>query len=354
MKTQIIRVGVKNFPPAHGGVERMAYSTINGLANDFDFTVFTEWHNDLPPPQGINVIEFKPGIFAKIRQIRAEVRDKKRTILHFQRETFMPFAVLFACMGYTVVASIHGCAWRLKKWGWIYRIAFYVFDVLACNLARRTFFVGDVDRRAFRHWTVKKLYHIPNGVPLCECLDRPREKDMVFVGRMAVEKNLVRVIDEAENAGRYLDLYGPFDVRHPEYRELILKRLETCNFVKWFGAARPEELYSVLCNYSCFVNISFAEGMPTAVLEAAACGLRLYLSDIPQHRMLGFGDAAYFHPEHFSFPPRPKDGRRYSVANAGKVALNYSIDGVIDQYRSLYRSLEKHDETAASKRGSNT
>lgn len=338
LRPQLIRVGVKNFPPAHGGVEKMAYSTICGLKDEFDITVFTEWKNVLPPPEGIRVVEFVPGVLGKIRQIRAAVRDKQTTIIHFQRETFTPFAIIFSLMGYKVVSSIHGCAWRLKKWGLFYRTVFYILDILVCNIATRTFFVGEADRQSFVKFSFRRLYHIPNGVPLCQLVDKKRTKDMVYVGRMAIEKNLLHIIDEAEKAKRNLDIFGPFDDRHADFREAVLQHLGKSKFAKWLGPISPENLYETLTDYRYFVNVSFAEGMPTAVLEAAACGLNLYLSDILQHRMLMFPDAQYFSPNKFSFP-REINEHGFSDKNVQVVKNRYSIDGVIELYRQLYMSL---------------
>lgn len=66
-----------------------------------------------------------------------------------------------------------------------------------------------------------------------------------------------------------------------------------CDFIGW--VASPED---VLEQAGCFVNPSEGEGLPNTVLEAAAYGLPLILSDIPVHRQIAeaVGMSEYLFP----------------------------------------------------------
>lgn len=45
MKRCIFRIGIKNFPAAHGGVEAATYNFVQATKDRYDFTIFTVWDN---------------------------------------------------------------------------------------------------------------------------------------------------------------------------------------------------------------------------------------------------------------------------------------------------------------------
>jgi glycosyltransferase involved in cell wall biosynthesis len=89
------------------------------------------------------------------------------------------------------------------------------------------------------------------------------------------------------------------------------------------------------------------EGLPNAVMEAAACGTALLLSDIPGHRALVDDGAAWF------VDPGDVDGvaealvsavdddqqRRRRAAAAAAAARQWSIPAMAAQYASIYQQI---------------
>ena len=146
---------------------------------------------------------------------------------------------------------------------------------------------------------------IANGLPLEE-LERvaaadPKEHGLsgdaplvVFVGRLDAGKNVGTVIDVLARVTRegpaqgLLCGSGPLldEVRQRLAREGLRERVRAPGQV----AAVP----ALLKRASVFLSLSRYEGMPNAVMEAAALGCPIVLSDIPSHREVLSPDEALF------------------------------------------------------------
>ena len=140
VKKQIFRIGIKNFPAAHGGVETCTQYFVESTLGKYDFTIFTVWPN-CPLPEkfaGVKVHQLAKGWFGRFRQIRSAVIDKKNTILDFQMEIFVPLAIIFSMLGYNVVSTIHGRSWWNVKISLPVRWIICLVDILGVNLVRRT------------------------------------------------------------------------------------------------------------------------------------------------------------------------------------------------------------------------
>jgi len=161
---------------------------------------------------------------------------------------------------------------------------------------------------------------------------------MVFVGRLSPEKNVMSLICAAEASQLSLDLYGPLDQHDPDFVSEVLHVLSACRYVRWRGPIPFGEVRQTLQEYRVFVNPSFSEGMPVSVLEAAAEGLYLVLSDIPQHRLLQFPACHYVDPHHMSF-----DGLVGNLldgaANYGHVRQKYGIENMVASYLKVYQEV---------------
>ena len=145
VKKQIFRIGIKNFPAAHGGVESATYNFVKASQNKYDFTVFTVWDNPTVvnnEVDGVKVYQLAKGWCRRFLQLKRAVKDKKNTVLHFHMEIFIPLAIVFSLLGYNVVSSIHGLSWHNPKIGWFMRKLIWITDILGVNLVRRMVFVS--------------------------------------------------------------------------------------------------------------------------------------------------------------------------------------------------------------------
>ena len=341
MKKQIFRIGIKNYPAAHGGVEMCTYNFVKATKHKYNFTIFTVWDNPSVKNgeiDGVKVFQLKKGWIARFNQIRSAVVDKRNTILDFQMAIFIPLAIVFSFFGYNVVSSIHGISWGNPKIPRYMQFIMFFVDVLGANFARRSMYVAKHNYDEMRHWTLRKLYHNPNGSPVSRNIVHSPSKDLVFIGRISIQKNLLNLIDAVEIAKRHLDLYGPIDEREVSHADEFRRKLENAHYAHYCGALKSEEVYDVLGQYKCFVNPSWSEASPVAVMEAGANGLYLYLSDVAGHRNLGFPDVHYFPAKKIDLPT--VDMVR-SDSNIQWHREHLSIEANLVRYEALYNSFER-------------
>jgi len=216
-------------------------------------------------------------------------------------------------------------------------LAFYILDILACIIVSKVVFVGKEDYRHFSKiifW--RKLYYVPNGVETNSLICSDDTSKCVFIGRISPEKNVLKLIEMFSTGDKKITIYGPFDKHDPSYGDKVMQAINNNFNVSYGGILAHTEINATLSKYNTFYNISFSEGMPVSVLEAASVGLNLVLSNIPQHRDLKFHDAVYVDP----YAPNVMENfKGKSVKNKMYVENNYSIQQTVDQYRKLYEQL---------------
>jgi glycosyltransferase involved in cell wall biosynthesis len=122
-----------------------------------------------------------------------------------------------------------------------------------------------------------------------------------------------------------------------EHTARIKSLLEKSPNTHYCGVLKPEEIYETLGNYKCAVNPSKSEASPNAVIEAGACGLYLYLSDIPGHRNVGYSDVYYFDKDNIELPAVDACLQRSKV-NVEHHRCNLSISKQILEYSKVYES----------------
>jgi len=337
MKMRVLHIGPKNFPPAHGGVEKSIYDLVTHFEGVESF-VAVEWDQ----PNSGNTIVLPKGLLRRARELEDFVAKRRVDILHFNKEGFIPLALwFFLARRARVVLTIRGCAWRLRKWSLPIRIAFYLLDLAACLLLPRVVFVG---RRDFDHFAKlfpwRQFYFIPNGVMAHNFRTRGGAGRFVFVGRISEEKNLLRLVNWFNGSQAELTIFGPIDGRNGEYAQRVLSAIDKSRNVRYGGALPHTQLFDTLAQFGAFINPSCSEGMPVSVLEAASVGLTLVLSDIRQHRDLGFPDAIYVSPVADTVPDLERVGG-YSHANVAVVEERYSLSSTCARYEDLYTELTR-------------
>jgi len=330
---KILHVGPKNYPPAHGGVEKSVHDIIQ-LIEGIESFIFVEWRQS--ESEFVRVLP--NGIFKQIRAIRELIKSHNINIIHFHKETFIPHSLYFSI--FTKAKSVHsirGCAWRLERWAWYYRFAFYILDILACIFVSAVVFVGKEDYRHFSRivfW--RKLHCIPNGIEKHSLVCSDDITKCVFIGRISPEKNVLRLIEMFSSGEKYLTIYGPFDKHDLSYRDRVLSAIDANVNVSYGGILSHTEVLSTLSKFNTFYNISFSEGMPISVLEAASVGLNLVLSNISQHVDLKFPDVLYVNPH---YPNVQRKFNSKSMSNKRHAEKNFSILHTVDAYRKLYNAL---------------
>ncbi len=134
-----------------------------------------------------------------------------------------------------------------------------------------------------------KLSVIPNFVD--ESLFHPiaseKRYDLIFVGRMDRQKNLVALLEALESLDRSIAMVGGVSRQSlDDSGEAYFERLKTRfgdlgGRVHWLGRKPNRELPGLLNQARAFILPSIVEGHPRALIEAMACGLPIIGSDVP-------------------------------------------------------------------------
>jgi glycosyltransferase involved in cell wall biosynthesis len=126
----------------------------------------------------------------------------------------------------------------------------------------------------------RKLVVIPNYVDtgLFRPMDVPKNRtSIVFVGRIAPEKNLVSLIEAIRDLDVTLTIVGEGNLR-PALQD---KFTDLASKLTWEGGVPNSELPELM-NRSCvFVLPSLYEGHPKSLIEAMACGIPVIGCDSP-------------------------------------------------------------------------
>ncbi|MBO5094458.1 MAG: glycosyltransferase family 4 protein [Lachnospiraceae bacterium] len=117
-----------------------------------------------------------------------------------------------------------------------------------------------------------------------------QEKRVVFVGRLSQVKNLFHIIQAVGELGWGLDIYG-----NGELKERLEEFAENKGFdVHFCGIVANAKLPAIYNQYKYYILASLSEGMPKTLLEAMACGLICFGTDIPGIReIIADGENGY-------------------------------------------------------------
>ena len=135
----------------------------------------------------------------------------------------------------------------------------------------------DLKRIKKKH-NIKNIVCVPNfiDIKIFFPLGLLPKKELVYIGRLSEEKNLIHLIISLRETNFNLDIYGEGNLKEK------LKNLVKKNNVKvlFNGSVPNSKIPKILSNYQLFILPSLYEGMPKALLEAMACGLPCIGTDV--------------------------------------------------------------------------
>ncbi len=147
-----------------------------------------------------------------------------------------------------------------------------MFTYKLCDFALVT---SDDDRRYLLEkfpFLQGKIATIPNYIDTERFKPRAMRKyadRIIFVGRLAAQKNVLNLIKALQGLSWGLDIVG----EGSEKREIEMAAKKNHVNTRFLGIVRSNHLPSALNKYRIFVLPSFYEGMPKSLLEAMSCGL---------------------------------------------------------------------------------
>jgi len=209
-------------------------------------------------------------------------------------------------LGLKVIVTHHGTDYHRAKWGALARGTLRAGEWLALTFAHRIIAVSPSLaaqlRKSFPE-RAGRISYIPNGAPdlpddadpelVLERLGLQGQDFLLAVARLVPEKGLHDLIEafEASGSSAKLVIAGATDHESDYARALIERAGDRVIFAGVQSRATLKCLYE---NTALFVMPSYHEGLPIAALEAASCGARMLLSDIPANRDIGLDPQNYF------------------------------------------------------------
>lgn len=189
---------------------------------------------------------------------------------------------------------------------------------------------------------------IPNGVEeaffhanVRSLHPRPR---LLFVGRLAIQKNLLLFLHALEGISEQFDTILVGDGELEGQLKRAVRELGLRN-VRFHGRADGAELYELYRSADIFVLPSEREGMPLVLLEALAMGLPIVATDIPGNRdvvahgenglLVPLGDPLALRRALLSMTSDPTAYGRMSDASR-RLADKYSWRSVGDEFERIY------------------
>lgn len=196
--------------------------------------------------------------------------------------------------GIPAAAVVTGLGSAFIQGGWLSRLASGLYRV-GLDSARRVFFLNPYDRDFFLHKGVvaeRKTHNLPGeGVDVSHFAYRPLPalspgaRRFLFVGRLLRDKGIFEYIRAAGYVRRqYPDVrfqvLGSLDPHNPSsITEQELSAWIAAGDIDYLG--RIEDVRPSIEAAHCVVLPSYREGLPRALLEAAAVGRPLLASDVP-------------------------------------------------------------------------
>ncbi len=334
---KVLQVGAKNYPPAHGGTERLVADLVEGLAN-IESHIFVEWEHDGRFPR---VRQLPGNVLTQWFAVRQYVKDNDIDLVHLHKSNYVPLGLMLKLSGIRCILTVHGCAWRRgeKRWNPGIKAIAALLDFLACLFLDRVVLVGEHDWLSFKRFLpTRRLTLIRNGVSVDPTSKHGHRKGWVYVGRISPEKNVLRLIEAADVLPEKLAIYGPISPPNARFEKAFLRQLKDSN-AAWKGPLPSHQVRTALSRYEVFVNPSSTEGLPFTVLEAAAEGLHLVLSDIRPHRLLDFPSCDYVDPEKLDLTPLLRHVNGDGEVNRAHARGEYNVDVMRRSYLALYQEI---------------
>jgi glycosyltransferase involved in cell wall biosynthesis len=269
-------------PPMPGGMERHIAELT--AAQRRQGVRVTEIYNSGEPAgeaiqvwRGRRLDKIRPSLlrwslfYAAAASSRIDFSDGRVLVLHVHGDwsAFLLGRLLSRRMGARLfAASIHEHARAAR---WLYRVGLAGADPI--------FATGLQEARVLSEITGKSVIHLPSA-PSDSFFERSEPSaeafDVIVAGSLVARKNVEAVLDCAALRPRLsFRVYGD----GPERERLeTLSSLKGLNNLDFRGAVSTKEIHSAMSGARAFLNTAFAEGSPTAALEAMACGLPVVLT----------------------------------------------------------------------------
>jgi glycosyltransferase involved in cell wall biosynthesis len=299
-------------PFGFGGAGVRAYEIYRRLKNEHDITLLCMKYPGAKDGdhEGLHHVFVGTESRSLARSVLAYTIEAARFVRNHAEafdvivENFLPSTPFFSkfLTGKPVILQVQGVMGKhsLKKFSPLYSLPMYAVEQFYPRLHDRFIFVSDVTKEQIMgkmKRAVKSCHVIPNGIGEELLHVVPEEKDyLLFLSRIDIYTKGLDILVRA---------FEKISLRHPELR-LVLAGYEFDNVdmllsdvrdslrkrIEYAGFAAGDEKVRLLSGAKLFILPSRHESFPVSILEAAACGKAVVVSDIPELRHVpeaGFG-----------------------------------------------------------------
>jgi glycosyltransferase involved in cell wall biosynthesis len=356
------------FPPALGGMEKVAYiiadmqakagHDVSILTSDRRITKGMQFPETSFPVRRLKAriiasTSIMPGLISELLKL------SKGTIVHIHvTQAYTPEVVwlISKIRGYRYITHIHIDAPPLTKVGFLlvpYKR--FILSQVYRNAAKVVVFTKNQKADYSKRYRLKndQIAVVPNGVENKFYYDKlrtlPKKPKLLFVGRLEAQKNLPLLIDSLNGIStQFMTTIVGIGELLPQL-EAQVKELGIENII-FAGRAEGKELINYFRLANVFVLSSEREGMPLVLLEALAAGLPIVATDVEGNRdvvkhgksglLVPFNDPQKFGKAILQVVISKKKYENMSLASR-KQSNDYAWERVVSNFQAIYEEALK-------------
>ena len=174
--------------------------------------------------------------------------------------------------------------------------------------------------------------------------DVEKENELLFVGRLAPQKNIVVLLSALDKVDVETQIIG-----NGQFKEKVLEAVENSEGkMRWKGNVPNRELPAFMNRSSIFILPSLYEGHPKTLIEAMSCGLPVIGTDSPgikeliDHGVNGYlcgTDSESIGNAIEELMSRPKLRKKLGRNARQFTVENFSLDRIVEMELELYREI---------------
>ncbi|MBU0731980.1 glycosyltransferase family 4 protein [Patescibacteria group bacterium] len=370
---KIAMIGQKGIPAIYGGIERHVEELSVRLVDaGLDVSVYTRPHysqSDKKTYRGIKMIS-TPSLHSKhfdaishTLTSAVDAMKKDFDVYHFHAvgPALLSFLPRIFRPKAKVVVTFHCIDRQHQKWGRMARLMLWLGEWAACKFAHEVVTVSKTLRHYCYEVYNRKTIYIPNGISNVQN-EKPSiiesefglEKDgyIVMVARLVQHKGVHYLIDaynQIHGTDKKLVIVGDTAFTDDYVAKVKAMAKDNPNII-FTGYQSGRALNELFSNAYMYVHPSESEGLPIAVLEAAAYGRCVLASDIPANLEVVKECGLVFENKNVDDLREKMEMLLASpeeVEKTGKIARKYVLkhynwDDIAKQTKRLYTKLQDH------------
>ncbi|MEI8608435.1 glycosyltransferase family 4 protein [Enterovibrio sp. Hal110] len=277
-----------------------------------------------------NVLKFNLSVINRLKK-------EKVDIVHIHSPMYFVIAFYYWLRGSRCYITYHGSDLNAVQNSRVYKVLSKIFSgafSISPNMVER----------------LQKFHKAPNLYVTNNAIDvnsysidnaLPRQKILLAVGSLKVEKGFNMLIDAFSNAkkdnllsGYKLHIAGEGPLHSELSRKIVNLGLEDDVFL--LGHLDKEGLLEAYNRSEVFVLSSISEGFPKVLLEAMVCNLKILATDVGAVRTTLPGYKYIVSPN--------EESLRKGLIDIVSDAVDYNFDTVISQYSDWSKVSEKYKE----------